>query len=113
MHPPILTQLQREITDIIGPTERPGFEQIKEMKYLRAVINGESYKSRGTFVSLVIDGTIFDLPKESLRLMPPVPFDVKTSVNSTVLVDPKTGVRHYVPANTPYVPLFVVAAARY
>ncbi|KAG8855030.1 hypothetical protein FRB96_007225 [Tulasnella sp. 330] len=79
MHPPVLARLRAEIMEVIGPTERPGFEQIKDMKYLRAVIN------------------------ESLRLLPPVPFDLKTSVNSTTLVDPKTGVRHYVPANTPFV----------
>ncbi|KAG9006477.1 hypothetical protein FRB93_008605 [Tulasnella sp. JGI-2019a] len=77
MHPPVLVRLRKEVMDVIGPTERPDFEQIKDMKYLCAVIN------------------------ESLRLLPPVPFNIKTSVKSTTLTDPLTGIRHYVPANTP------------
>ncbi|KAG9004393.1 hypothetical protein FRB94_002411 [Tulasnella sp. JGI-2019a] len=79
MHPPVLDRLRKEIMDVIGPTEQPGFEHIKDMKYLRAVIN------------------------ESLRLLLPVPFDIKTSVKSTVLTDPTTGVRHYIPTKAPFI----------
>jgi len=76
MHPPVLTRLRQEILDVVGPTERPDFGRIKEMKYLRAVIN------------------------ESLRLLPPVPFNSKYTVESTTLTDPQTGVKHFIPKGT-------------
>ncbi|KAG9036399.1 hypothetical protein FRB95_008940 [Tulasnella sp. JGI-2019a] len=39
LHPQVLARLRKEVMDVIGPIERPDFEQIKDMKYLRAVIN--------------------------------------------------------------------------
>lgn len=38
-HPDILRRLREEILDIVGPTRRPSYEDIRNMKYLRAVIN--------------------------------------------------------------------------
>lgn len=39
--PGILQTLRREIVDVVGPTAVPTYEQIKDMKYLRAVLNGK------------------------------------------------------------------------
>ena len=39
-HPDVLLNLREEILTKIGPTRRPTFEDIKDCKYLRAVING-------------------------------------------------------------------------
>lgn len=39
-HPDILHRLREEITTKVG-TRRPSYDDIKEMKYLRAFINGE------------------------------------------------------------------------
>ena len=37
MHPHVMTRLREEV---IKPTNRPTYDNIREMKYLRAVING-------------------------------------------------------------------------
>ena len=38
-HPDILKRLREEILSVVGPTRRPTYEDIRNMKYLRAVIN--------------------------------------------------------------------------
>jgi cytochrome P450 len=42
-HPHILTTLREEIMSKIGPTRRPTFDDVKDLKYLRAVLNGLSF----------------------------------------------------------------------
>ena len=42
MYPEVFRKLRAEVLDHIGPTQMPTFDDIKSMKYLRAVINGES-----------------------------------------------------------------------
>ncbi|KAJ7620599.1 cytochrome P450 [Mycena polygramma] len=64
MYPKVLTRLRQEILNIVGPSARPSYDDIKEMKYLRAVIN------------------------ESLRLYPPVPFNVRETVKATTWPSP-------------------------
>ena len=41
MHPHVLARLREEIMTKIGPRNRPTNEGIRDMKYLRAVINGK------------------------------------------------------------------------
>ena len=65
-NPEILARLRAEILDRVGPTRRPDFDDLKNLKFLRAVINGEP--------------SIFILPSlsadlatvETLRLFPAV-----------------------------------------
>jgi len=40
LHPEVLERLRNEVLEVVGPTERPTYERIREMKYLRAVLNG-------------------------------------------------------------------------
>ena len=40
-HPRVLARLREEIMTKIGPKKRPTYEAIRDMKYLRAVINGK------------------------------------------------------------------------
>jgi hypothetical protein len=40
IHPKILLRVRQEILDKVGPSRRPDYDDIKDMKYLRAVING-------------------------------------------------------------------------
>ncbi|KAF8893053.1 cytochrome P450 monooxygenase pc-3 [Infundibulicybe gibba] len=76
-HPHIADKLRAEILGVVGKTQRPTYDDIREMKYLRAFIN------------------------ETLRLYPPVPVDGRTSKVSTVLPSPTPGQRPlYVPAHT-------------
>jgi len=42
LHPEVLQRLREEILEVVGPTERPTYEKIRDMKYLRAVLNGWS-----------------------------------------------------------------------
>ncbi|KAG8861160.1 hypothetical protein FRB96_003110 [Tulasnella sp. 330] len=75
--PKIMATLRREILDVVGPGKAvPTFDQIKEMKYLRAIAN------------------------ETLRLMPSVPGNIRCSTEASVWTDPATGVRHFIPKGT-------------
>ncbi|KAF8317438.1 cytochrome P450 monooxygenase pc-3 [Clavulina sp. PMI_390] len=74
-HPNALAKLRKEILDVIGPTNRPTSESMRELKYLRAVLN------------------------ESLRLFPPVPFNYRETVNADVWTD-DDGTRWFIPAGT-------------
>jgi hypothetical protein len=40
-YPHIMKRLRQEVLDTVGPTRRPTFDDIRAMKYLRAVLNGE------------------------------------------------------------------------
>ncbi|GJJ08887.1 hypothetical protein Clacol_003107 [Clathrus columnatus] len=72
-HPDVLATLRHEILTKIG-LNRPTFDDLKECKYLRAVIN------------------------ETLRLYPPAPFNVRASIDSTTWKAKDGGKPYYVPA---------------
>jgi hypothetical protein len=40
MYPHVMTRLREEVTTKVGPTNRPTYDNIREMNYLRAVLNG-------------------------------------------------------------------------
>ena len=42
-HPKVLERLRKEVLDVVGESSRPTYDDIKEMKYLRAVINGRRF----------------------------------------------------------------------
>ncbi|KIM86354.1 hypothetical protein PILCRDRAFT_816295 [Piloderma croceum F 1598] len=76
-NPAILARLREEIISKVGPSARPTYDDIRDMKYLRAVIN------------------------ETLRLYPAVPFDVRQSVNEAVWPSQNSATKPiYIPANT-------------
>ncbi|TFK68916.1 cytochrome P450 monooxygenase CYP63 [Pluteus cervinus] len=66
MHPEIAERLRTEVVGMIGTEAVPTYEQLRNMRYLRAVIN------------------------ETLRLFPPVPLNVRESRNECAFprVDP-------------------------
>ncbi|KAF8342228.1 cytochrome P450 monooxygenase pc-3 [Cantharellus anzutake] len=74
-HPHVLEKLKEEINRTIGHQKIPTFDDIRLMKYLRAVLN------------------------ETLRLFPPVPFDLRYAIEEDILTSPD-GTRYYVPPNT-------------
>jgi cytochrome P450 len=49
MYPAVLTRLREEILAKVGPTRRPDYDDIKEIKYLRAVINGNCFPFLSTY----------------------------------------------------------------
>ncbi|PPR04351.1 hypothetical protein CVT24_013203 [Panaeolus cyanescens] len=59
IYPDVLTRLREEIISKVGHSRRPDYDDVRDMKFLRAVIN------------------------ETLRLYPIVPFNVRESVNAT------------------------------
>ncbi|KAH8832235.1 cytochrome P450 monooxygenase pc-1 [Flagelloscypha sp. PMI_526] len=61
LYPEVCRRLRTEILDQVGPNRRPTFDDIREMKYLRAVIN------------------------ETLRLYPVVPMNVRATVGECLL----------------------------
>jgi len=42
LHPEVFQRLRDEVLEMVGPTEQPTYEKIRDMKYLRAVLNGWS-----------------------------------------------------------------------
>ncbi|KAK7046747.1 cytochrome P450 [Favolaschia claudopus] len=83
-HPDVLAKLRQEIHERLGEKGKPTVEDMKEMKYLRAVLN------------------------ETLRLYPPVPINIRTSIQGVVWPAAKPGDKpFYIPPNTlmPYAPI--------
>ncbi|KAK7445176.1 Protein kinase alk2 [Stygiomarasmius scandens] len=76
-HPDILRRLREEILIKIGSSRRPTYDDFRDMKYLRAVLN------------------------ETLRLYPPVPFNMRQCKDGAVLPPTKAGGKPiYVPPGT-------------
>ncbi|KAH7907492.1 cytochrome P450 [Hygrophoropsis aurantiaca] len=76
-HPKVLGRLREEIMTKVGPMRRPTYDDIREMKYLRAVLN------------------------ETLRVFPPVPLNVRKSINDTTWSSPDPEAKPlFVPAKT-------------
>jgi len=63
-HPDILRRLREEILIKIGSSRRPTYDDFRDMKYLRAVLNGALSKSCQNFPLTAM--------VETLRLYPPV-----------------------------------------
>nr|BED42918.1 cytochrome P450 monooxygenase [Trametes versicolor] len=78
LYPDVFKRLRAEVLETLGSNQTPSFDDVRKMKYLRAVIN------------------------ETLRLYPIVPFNARVAVNDTTLPNPAdpTGPRVFVPANT-------------
>ncbi|KAI0824721.1 cytochrome P450 monooxygenase pc-3 [Trametes gibbosa] len=77
-HPAVFKRLRDEITQHVGPIRRPTYDDIRNMKYLRAFLN------------------------ETLRLYPPVPFDIRFSIKEGILPNPDpSGMPIYIPPRTP------------
>ncbi|KAH8831701.1 cytochrome P450 [Flagelloscypha sp. PMI_526] len=76
-HPMICQKLRAEVMDHVGPSQRPTTDNIKAMKYLRAILN------------------------ETLRLYSTVPFNSRQALNDTVLKSKNPNVPDiFVPAGT-------------
>ncbi|KZS95633.1 cytochrome P450 monooxygenase pc-3 [Sistotremastrum niveocremeum HHB9708] len=76
-HPHVLHKLREEILTQLGANRSPTYADIREMKYLRAVIN------------------------ETLRLFPSVPFDLRCTTRPTTWPANSPGEKpYYIPTNT-------------
>ena len=65
-HPEVLRRLRQEVLEKIGPQRRPNYDDFKDMKFLRAVINGAFVSCCRLPCRLLTFGT------ETLRLYPVV-----------------------------------------
>ncbi|KAF8998108.1 cytochrome P450 [Cyathus striatus] len=76
-HPEVAQKLRQEVLEKVGAEKCPTYEEIKEMRYLKAVLN------------------------ETLRLLPPVPFNVREARTSTTWPSPDpTQKPIYIPAGS-------------
>ncbi|RDX53656.1 cytochrome P450 monooxygenase pc-3 [Lentinus brumalis] len=76
-HQHVLKRLRDEIAQHVGFSRRPTYDDIRNMKYLRAFLN------------------------ETLRLYPPVPMDIRFSVKEGILPNPDpNGKPFYIPPKT-------------
>ena len=64
-HPDVFARLSNEVLGTLGPNGKVSPETLREMKYLRAVLNGEWFFHRGRTIPLT-DAS------ETLRLYPNV-----------------------------------------
>ncbi|KAH6889005.1 cytochrome P450 monooxygenase pc-1 [Coprinopsis sp. MPI-PUGE-AT-0042] len=86
MHPEVMKKLREEILTQVGPSRAPTYDDVRAMKYLRAVLN------------------------ESMRLLPPVPNDVRECVNGAIWPSPDPDEKPiYIPpgSSTPYSPILI------
>ncbi|KAF8306199.1 cytochrome P450 [Clavulina sp. PMI_390] len=74
-HPEVLAKLREEILSVISPTDVPTYDSIRDLKYLRAVLN------------------------ETLRLFPPVPLNYRESIKADVWTA-ADDTRWFIPAGT-------------
>ncbi|KAI6119964.1 cytochrome P450 [Pisolithus croceorrhizus] len=75
-HPDVLKWLRAEVLGTVGNSRGPTYDDVREMKYMRAVIN------------------------ETLRLYAPVPFNVRTSTEGVVWPGVNMSPPIYIPPNT-------------
>ncbi|KII89803.1 hypothetical protein PLICRDRAFT_174635 [Plicaturopsis crispa FD-325 SS-3] len=78
-NPQYLTRLRAEILEHIGPDQRPSYDDLRRMKFMRAVIN------------------------ETLRLYPAVPMNSRTAMRPTVwqpTATSRSSQPYYIPAKT-------------
>ncbi|KAI5997178.1 cytochrome P450 [Pisolithus albus] len=75
-HPDVLKRLRAEVLSTVGSSRRPTYDDVREMKYMRAVIN------------------------ETLRLYPSIPFNIRTSTEAVVWPGVHGGPPIYIPPNT-------------
>lgn len=76
-YPHVMDRLRQEVLTHVGPTSRPTFDDIRDMKYLRAVLN------------------------ETLRLYPIVPFNIRESIHPATFPNPDPNDKpFYIPAGT-------------
>ncbi|KAF8217153.1 CYP63 cytochrome P450 monooxygenase-like protein [Mycena galopus ATCC 62051] len=77
MYPDICARVREEVLAHVGPSRRPTYDDIRNMKYLRAVLN------------------------ETMRLYPSVPFNVRENINATVWPSPDPNEKSlYIPAGS-------------
>ncbi|KAI9463428.1 cytochrome P450 [Boletus coccyginus] len=75
MHPDVLRRLREEILEKVGPARRPSYDDIRGMKFLRAVLNG--------------------------ALFPAVPFNARETVNDTTWQSSNRSTKpFFIPAGT-------------
>lgn len=53
-HPEVLKRLREEVLEKVGPRRRPEYDDLKDMKYLRAVINGTTLSYLSQLPELVL-----------------------------------------------------------
>ncbi|KIK16473.1 hypothetical protein PISMIDRAFT_686262 [Pisolithus microcarpus 441] len=75
-HPDVLKRLRAEVLSTVGSSRGPTYDDVREMKYMRAVIN------------------------ETLRLYPSIPFNIRTSTEAVVWPGVNGGPPIYIPPNT-------------
>ncbi|KAI0337412.1 cytochrome P450 monooxygenase pc-3 [Trametopsis cervina] len=76
-HPAVMARLRAEVLERVGPSRRPDYDDMREMKYLRAVIN------------------------ESMRLYPAVPWNLRYVTKDMLIPTDEPGKPVFIPAGTP------------
>ena len=59
-HPKVLERLRKEVLETVGESDRPSYDDVKDMKYMRAVINGKFRSSPSSQHTLKMRQKPFD-----------------------------------------------------
>lgn len=93
-HPEVCKRLRQEILEHVGESRRPTFDDLKDMKYLRAVINETIRLYPAVYVMLAIHPTRNRTNHEMLS-----PFNVRTTSKEVVLPGKYGKEPFYLPAH--------------
>ncbi|KAJ7065671.1 cytochrome P450 [Mycena amicta] len=101
-HPSVLSKLRTEILRTVGPTRAPTLDDFREMRYLRAVLNGKNVAIVSTCVRPQTCGLTFT--NDFLVFSP---FNMRYTSQPTLFRSSNGGPPIYVPAGmrTPYSPI--------
>ncbi|KAI6040639.1 cytochrome P450 [Pisolithus marmoratus] len=92
-HPKVLERLREEVLSKVGSSRRPTYDDVRDMNYMRAVINGAS-------PHILCRTVVTCQYAETLRLYAPVPFNTRTSAEAAVWPGVNGGPPIYIPPGT-------------
>ncbi|KAG6877397.1 hypothetical protein C0992_010040 [Termitomyces sp. T32_za158] len=101
MYPAIHVRLREEVLARVGPTRRPDYDDIRDMKYLRAVINGTPGDFLRTFRQQQFTSVSLDVAASPPQAKPPAHWAKGVGRKAIEKVYPKSHLTMYTRVSNP------------